>query len=200
MVNGEVLATSEKFLTRSAFAVQQGWSPSYVTKLGYQGRLVLCPNEKFIDVDATLAQLRSTADPRKQYVRNLHSAARIEKNVRAHLRPDAPPDEADESCSDPKYWSNRTRREGALAELAELELGKKRGDLVERLRVETASFAAGRMLRDTVLGLPTQLAPVLASMKDASQIETKLRDALEQVFSDAERMTADDLSRICTPG
>ena len=191
-MNGET-----RYLSKSKFAAERGWSPSYVTKLGQQGRLVLCPENKFVDVDATLAMLHRTDDPGKESVRQHHASARTEKHVGAHVRSDASSgDETPGTGADPKYWDNKTRREGALAELAELELTKKRGELVDRQRVEAMAFAAGRSLRDTVLGLPTQLAPVFASMSDAFEIEIKMRDALRQVFTDAAKMTADDLMRV----
>jgi hypothetical protein len=185
------------YLTKSQFAASQGWSPSYVTKLKDQGRLVLCPQGKRVDVAATLAKLQQTTDPGKEAVRQHHAAGRVEKHVGAQVRPDAPAEEPPASTgSDPKYWEAKARREDALAELAQLELSRKQGDLVERQRVEATAFAIGRMLRDAALGLPTKLAPELAAMTDAFQIELKLREALRQIFADAAKMTADDLERI----
>lgn len=187
---------SEKFLNRSAFAAQQGWSPSYVTKLGYQGRLVLCPdNPKLVDVEATLATLLSTGDPRKENVRQHHAADRVEKHVTAHIQPDAPSNDEPAATADPKYWDAKARREHTLGELAELELAKKRGEQVDRSRVEAMSFAAGRMTRDAVLGLTPRLAAEFAAMTDAFEIEIKLRDALKQVFANVATMTADDLNK-----
>lgn len=184
-------------LKRAEFARQQGWDRSYITKLGKQGRLILSPDQKMVDVEATLAVLRKTDDPGKEHVRQLHAAGRTEKHVGIHVKHDAPSD--DElpagNSADATYWESKARRESALAELSELELAKKRGGLVELPRVEAIAFAAGRTLRDSVLGLPTQLAPVFASMTDAFQIEVKMRDALRQVFADAAKMTADDLTR-----
>ncbi len=190
--------TTEDFLTRSAFADRQGWSPSYVTKLGYQGRLVFGPDPKLIDVAATLANLNLTHDPGKEYLRRHHVSVRIKKHVTAYLDPGAPPvGEENPKVADPKYWCVKTRREGALGDLAELELGRRRGDLVDRQSVEALAFASARSLRDTLLGLPVQLAPILATMTDSKAIETKLREVLQQVFSDAEKMAADDLARVC---
>jgi hypothetical protein len=194
-MNGEMDGAT-RYLSKSKFAAEQGWVPSYVTKLGQQGRLVLSEDKKFVDVHATLAMLRKTDDPGKESVRQHHQAARVDKHVGDHIKHDSPVDEPSSNGTDPKYWDNKARREGALAELAELELAKKRGGLVETSRVEAMAFAAGRTLRDTVLGLPTQLAPVFASMTDSFQIEVKLRDALRQVFADAAKMTADDLTRV----
>lgn len=93
------------------------------------------------------------------------------------------------------YWLAHTRREIAAANREEILEKKLRGDLVDRARVESAAFGIGRMLRDAVLGLPTQLAPEIVSMTDAFSIEIKLRDALRQVFADFIKLTADDLAK-----
>lgn len=182
------------YLSKSQFATQQGWSPSYVTKLKDQERLVLAPDGKRVDVAATLLRLQRTAAPEKEAVRQHHAAERTEKHVGVHTKPDAPNEDLSGSA-DPKYWESKARREGALAELAELELSKRRGELVDRVRVESTAFSIGRMLRDAVLGLPTRLAPEMASMTDAFEIETKLREALRKVFADTVKLTADDLDK-----
>ena len=190
---------SEKYLRKSAFAAQQGWNPSYVTKLKNQGRLVYCKDDpKLIDVDATLEELTRTGDPGKAALRQHHSAVRVEKHVTAFVKPHAPSDEEPGAgaAADPKYWDNKTRREGTLADLAALELARKSGELVEFKRVEEVAFAAGRLLRDTVLGLPTRLAPELAAMTDAFQIEIRMRDELRQIFAGLAKMETDDLSRL----
>lgn len=184
-----------QYLSKSQFATQQGWSPSYVTKLKDQERLVLAPDGKRVDVAATLLRLQRTAAPEKEAVSQRHAAGRTEKHVGTHTKSNAPSDDGGGQAADPKYWENKTRREGALAELAELELAKKRGDLVERARVEAAAFAIGRMLRDAVLGMPTRLAPELAGMADAFEIEIKLRDTLRKIFEDTTKLTAEDLTK-----
>lgn len=189
---------SEKYLSRSAFAARQTWSPSYVTKLGHQGRLVLCPeNPKLIDVGATLAALLCTGDPGGGSLRKYHASMRVEKHVSAHVKIDSATDDIAAPVDvDPKYWDSKTRREAALANLTELELAVKSGHLVNRQRVEDVAFRSGRMLRDAGLGIPTQLAPVFASMTDAVEIEAKFSKALHQIFADFEKMASDDLSRV----
>lgn len=193
-VNSEMSGETQ-YLSKSQFATQQGWSPSYVTKLKDQDRLVLAPDGKMVDVAATLLRLKRTSAPEKEAVRQHHAAGRTERHVGVHTKPDAPDDDGSGGSADPKYWNNKARREGALAELAELELSKKRGELVDRARVESVSFSVGRMVRDSVFGLLPQLAPELASMTDAFAIEIKLRDALRQVFADTTKLTAADLDR-----
>lgn len=193
--------SGEAFVNRTAFAALQGWSPSYVTKLGKQGRLVLDAAGKLVNVAETIAMLQRTIDPGKEAVRQHHVDQRVQRHVKAPLALDAPDDAeipaaAKSSGADPKYWGNKARREGAMAELAELELAKARGELVERRLVESAAFGAARTLRDSLLGLPVQLAPQFAACSDAFEIETRLRDALRKLLTDASKMTAEDLQRI----
>ena len=180
-----------QYLSKKDFAISQGWSPSYVTKLKDQGRLVLCPEGKKVDVKATLAKLTNTSDPGKESVRLHHASERGAKMVRS----DAPDERDGSGSADPKYWDNKTRREGALAALAELELANKAGALVERTRVEAVAYAAGRMLRDAMLNIPTQIAPILAAMTDPWEVERTLREAMRQVMSDMDKVSADDLDK-----
>lgn len=189
---------NKQYLSRSAFAELQGWNRSYITKLGHQGRLVVCPeNSKLVDVGATLAALLCAGSPGSDKLRKYHASMRGEKHVSAHVKIDSAMDDGAVPVGvDPTYWKSKTRREGALANLAELELAVKMGHLVNRQRVEDVAFRNGRMLRDAVLGIPTQLAPVFASMTDALEIEAKFSKALHQIFADAEKMVADDLSMV----
>ena len=187
----------EKFLSRSAFAAAQGWSPSYVTKLSHQGRLVLCPeDEGLINVEATLAGLLASGNPGKAYVRRYHADVRTKKHVTDQIQPDVAADEKPPANADPKYWDAKARRENTLGKLAEIELAKQEGRLVDRIEVEQMAYASARMLRDVVLGLPTRLAPELATLTDAFQIEVRMRDELRQIFTDMAKMTADDLFRL----
>ncbi len=188
---------SEKYLKKSAFAAQQGWNPSYITKLKHQGRLVYCKDDpKLIDVDATLANLQCTGDPGKAALRQHHADVRIEKNVTAHVKPDAPSNDQPPANADPKYWDNKTRREGALANLAELELEKQSGNYVERKKVEAMAFYTGRLFRDRILGLVPRLAMSLAAMTDPNEIELELKKELRGAMEGMAKMTADDLSRL----
>lgn len=187
---------SEKYLSKSAFAALQGWSPSYVTKLGHMGRLVFSSNPRLIDVEATLENLGSMVDPGKAYLREYHARVRIAKHVTAHIQPDATTDDETSAGPDPKYWACKARRENALADLAAMELENRRSALVDRKSVEAMALTVEKTLREAVLCLPPQLAPIFATMPDAFEIEVKLRDALRQVFADAARMTANELAGV----
>jgi hypothetical protein len=181
------------FLTRAKFAELQGWNRSYITKLGNQGRLVLTPDGKQVDVRATLAKLSASSDPVKGYVADRHAADRMERDVGQHTRHDAPADDAPEGGGESGYWVSKARRESALADMAELELEARLKKLVDRAQVEAAVEALHRMLRDQLLGLPTQVAPELAAMDDPFQIELKLRGALRTLLDDLSKLTAQGL-------
>ena len=152
-----------------------------------------------VNVEETLALLTRTKDLAKEHVRTLHQQGRTAKHVGALTDPTSPPADPEGGSSDPKYWAAKSRRENTLADLATLELEKKQGNLVERERVEAAAFATGRMLRDAILGLPTQLAPEIAHMTDPFQIELKLRDALRTLLDEMAKMTVDDLNKAMEP-
>lgn len=144
--------TDSNFLSKSAFAARIGRSPSYITWLKDNGRLVLSPDGKLVDVLATEAKIQETADPAKAAVAARHEENRIERDVRAHIQPSAdtpavqPADHA--PSGGPNFQRSKAHREFYLAGLAETEFYKVRGSLVDRAAVEDAAFAAGRMLRE----------------------------------------------------
>lgn len=189
---------SEKFLSKSAFAARQCWSPSYVTKLKDQGRLVMHPdNPRLVDVAATLANLESTGDPHKSYLRQYHMKERIEKHVTSLIQPGVPTIEDDLSTSaGPRYWESKARRESSLASLAQDELERRRTELVDRQGVEGAASAIYSVLAGAFLDLCPLLASEIANMTDAFQIEIRLRDAFRQVLADTSKTGVEDLLKV----
>lgn len=188
--------TGEIYLSKSEFAASQGWRPSYVTKLKDQGRLVMSPDGKKVDVPATLAKLQETTDPSKLGVQKRHADERTHRDVGQHTRSSAPGDDETSSGGHGRFQEARARREHYLAQQAELEYRKMCGELVERAPVAAAAEKAGRMLRDSMLGLPTKVAPQLAVLTDAWEVEQALRNAIRTALEDIARLTAEDLSRI----
>jgi hypothetical protein len=184
-----------RYVRRSEFAALQGWSKPYVTELGHKGRLVLSPDGKLVDVDATRALLQSSADPARESTRLRHTLDRIRRDTGLALElPLREPRGLDVApAADPKYAFQKSRREGALAELAELELMDKRAALVDRVQVERIAQSAMNALRASFMELPAALAPQFAADTDAFAIETKLRESLRGVFIAAAKWTPCDL-------
>ncbi|AZC70566.1 hypothetical protein C4K32_3908 [Pseudomonas chlororaphis subsp. piscium] len=65
------------YLSKSAFAAHIGRSPSYITWLKENGRLVLSQNGKQVDALVTEALIRDTADPSKAAVAARHQKERL---------------------------------------------------------------------------------------------------------------------------
>lgn len=190
-------------VTRSEFAALMGWSRSYVSKLGKQGRLVLDDTGKKVLVAETQALLERSADPSKAGVAERHQQDRIEKGVAVHVAPDAPletgPPQPPAGNGKYDYQASRAHREHYLGQLAESEARKAAGELVERAAVESAAYTSGRMLRDLLLGLPTQIAPALAAIADPWELERELNTHLRRVLEDASRLNAADLEHALKP-
>ncbi|MBC3479942.1 terminase small subunit [Pseudomonas sp. SWRI77] len=189
------------YLTKSEFAARHGWSKSYVSKLAKQDRLVLAADGR-VDVEATEALLAESADPSKAAVAARHEESRIERDVRSQLQPGGATTSVQPSDPVPgtghNFQRSKAHREFYLAQLAEAEFHKVQGNLVERLAVEDAAFAAGRMLRDQFFGIAPQLAAELAGMSDPWEIEKHLAGVFRRIFTEAGKMNSADLERAIT--
>ncbi|AZE04182.1 terminase small subunit [Pseudomonas chlororaphis] len=193
------------FLSKSAFAARLGRAPSYITWLKNNNRLVLTDDGKLVDVLASEALIRDTADPSKTAVADRHQQERIQRDVYGQLSTSAeptstaaPPPAITPAGQLPDFQKARALREHNLAQLAEIELHKARGSLVVMKAVETGAYNAGRLLRDQLLGMPPQLAPELAAMTDPWEIEKHLTAALRRSLEDAERLSSADLEHDLT--
>lgn len=192
--------TEPTYLSKSAFAARIGRSPSYITWLKDNNRLVLSPDGKKVDVQATEALILETADPSKAGVAARHQQERIQRDVHSQLSAlaeptstAAPPQPLTGSGKPADFQKARAHREHYLAQLAEIEFHKAQGSLVDIAAVRSGAHSVGRMLRDTLLGMPPQLAPELASMTDPWEIERHLSAALRLRLDEATRMSREKL-------
>lgn len=84
------------------------------------------------------------------------------------------------------YFATKERRERAEAELAELELRERRGELVKKADVERELFAVQRALRDRITGIPDRIAPIVAAETDVGRcheiMAAEIRAALGDVI------------------
>jgi len=197
--------TEPMYLSKSAFAARIGRAPSYITWLKNNNRLVLTADGKQVDVAASEALIRDTADPSKAAVADRHHQDRLQRDVYSQLSSQveptavvAPPPMITPVGQLPDFQKARALREHNLAQLAEIELHKAKGSLVAMSAVQTGAYNAGRMLRDQLLGMPPQLAPELASMTDPWEIEKHLTAAIRRSLEDAERMSSADLEHVLT--
>lgn len=83
------------------------------------------------------------------------------------------------------YFAHKARRELVEAQLAELELAEKRGELVRRADVERETFATMRALRDRMLGVADRIAAQVAAEGDVAKVHEiivrEIRESLRRV-------------------
>ncbi|MFJ2536635.1 terminase small subunit [Pseudomonas sp. NPDC087614] len=197
--------TEPTYLSKSAFAARLGRSPSYITWLKDNNRLVLSPNGKQVDVHATEALIRDTADPSKVAVAERHQQDRIQRDVYSQLSTQteptstaAPPQVLTVDGKLPDFQKARALREHNMAKLAEIELGKAQGSLVAKEAVEIGAYNAGRLLRDQLFGPLPQLSHDLAAMTDPWLIEKHLTATFRRTLEEAERLSSADLEHAMT--
>ncbi len=199
-------------LTQAAFARHLNVRPSYVKKLKDTGRLVMV-SDTLIDVEASEARIRETADPGKVAVAERHAAKRagqaaaatetkaatmetkdgprVDGQKPAKTAADTGEPEAPEVPGTPDYQKARARKESANADLAEMEARTRAGQLMETAAVMAAVADAGATIRTHLATLPAILAPQLATMADENQIRLLLEDHIEQALGElVERLDA----------
>lgn len=102
------------------------------------------------------------------------------------------PENADVAVT--SYHVARTLREAAEARMAQLKLHTMQGDLCDAKLVDRTAAKLGRMLRDSLLGLPPKIAPTIATMTDPLAIQNHLNDALRHLLDDIVAMVARDIA------
>jgi len=76
------------------------------------------------------------------------------------------------------YAASRAARESYLARLAKLDFEQRSGRLVDADEVRAHIFGLGRRMRDTLLGIPDRLAPVLVGQTDQALIHQIITEEL----------------------
>ncbi|MGU3348006.1 terminase small subunit [Pseudomonas monsensis] len=191
--------TAVTYLSKSACAAHIGRSPSYITWLKENGRMVLSPNGKQVDVLVTEALIRETADPSKAAVAARHPQDRLQRDVYRHVAAKyestnmvAPPPANPAQGQTPDFQKARVHREHYLARMAEMEFRKAQGELVEISFVQKAAFETARSLNHSLMSLSPQLAPQLAALSDTWEVERQLTAALRQRLNEAAQVSCDD--------
>lgn len=193
--------TDRTLLKQAAFAAAQGWNRSTVTRLKQAGRLVM--EGPLVDPVASLVRIRDTGGMRFD-VAERHAAQRdgnegqkigagatagqgegTDKGAGPIAAP-APDGAVGERRSDAQ-----ARKESALADMAEMEVKQKRGELIPREDVDAAlrTFAASVRARLDVM--PDQLAPLVSPVTDLDEIHALLAEHCRSVLA----AVADDMDR-----
>ena len=156
---------------QSEFAKLLGMDKSHITRLKQQGRLVMVGEGKAarVDVEASKKRILETGGGRDDE-KARHAAARgQEAPARNEKRVDA-----------------QTRKENALADLAEMDRDKQRGLLIERALVEAALEDVVSFARQGIENLPHRVAAQLVG-KDFDQIMATLKQEVVALMGDMHR-------------
>lgn len=78
----------------------------------------------------------------------------------------------------------RVKLKKVQAEMAEMELRKKRDELLDAKEVSKAAFMAGRTLRDALENIPGRVSSILAAESDPYKCNQLLTEEIKQVLTD----------------
>lgn len=166
-------------------------SPSYVTQLKDDGRLVLSADGKRIRAKESLALIRTTADPGKAGVAAHHATQRAARGAGEAQAPATPETAADDATGPtPGYQHWRERGERAKALAAERENAVAEGKLLDAGDVAAVVSSAIVTLRSRLEHLPDILGPQLAGVTDEAQARAMLAEAIEHELEEASRQFA----------
>lgn len=85
------------------------------------------------------------------------------------------------------YNQARIQSERVKAQLKELELQKKTGELVSAAEVRETAFNKTRLVRDSLLNLPDRLAALLAAETDVAAVTSILKTEIVQALQELSR-------------
>lgn len=183
-------------LTRKQFAELNGWSPSYVTKLGEQGRLVLTADGKKVRVAETLALIGNTEGSRAD-VAQRHAEGRAAPGAFPGNTPGADAG-GDANLTQARRVKaiSEARRLAALADQEEMNRDKQAGNLLAREDVDFVLNDYGATLRGLLENLADRLAPVVYPLKTLEETHAAISeaaDALQQELAETMRRRVEEM-------
>lgn len=157
-------------ITQAAYARARGVTKQAVSAAVKAGRIRLIDGK----IDPEIADIqwqRNTSHEHRQ-----RALGGVDRGIGAGgivtTTPAEPPRNAPrdpEGQGDTTFLEAKTRSEQARAELFELELAQKRGELVVAEEVRRATFEKSRIARDALLALAPRLAPQVAAESDVAK-------------------------------
>lgn len=175
-----------------------GVSAVWVSKLRSAGRITPEVDGAWC-VETVRSQIAKTADLGQSIATETRAQARstdagavsVATETIGLVGADAPPlaDDLDfESYYTQDHGENfkiaRSFRERENAAEARINRMKAESLLVEKADVERSAYTEARVVRDRIMGLPTKIAPLMASVSDPFELERMLREALRQVLAE----------------
>jgi len=184
-------------ITKAEFARSKGLNRSTVTRWVAAGRLVVDEQGNVLVTESEL-RLAETADASRHGVVERHARERSKKIVGAATKPDSDRGPRDHA-SYGKRLKESARREAAMAELAEMEVARVKGLLIDRVGVERALVDNQIAARQALERIPNDLALLLGAENDPEKIRGMLKQAIEKAchqVADMHQAMADTLKAV----
>lgn len=159
-------------ITISEYARHRGCDEKAVRKALAEGRITRISSDRRC-IDPEVADI--------QWAKNTRARGDSGKSTKGAGTGAAGGDAPNDSGED-DYKVMRARRERADAMMAELELAKVSGKVLDRESALRAIFTKFRELRDSSTSLGRRLAPVLVPMTDAREIRIAIDRAQAEIF------------------
>ena len=152
-------------MTERQIAKESGYSPSVVHRKLTQGR--------------TAAEIIRSGIERQKRQTEATSASKgargSTQRKQGSKEPTGEVPDPNHPKSDEDYWNAQRRKEIALADLREMEVKQKRGELIESDEVSLRWATICTTIRDGMLSLPSKLSDRLAAMTNEREIHSLLR-------------------------
>jgi phage terminase Nu1 subunit (DNA packaging protein) len=178
---------SPQRVTKKEFAEIMGVSQAAVSRALKTGRITSTwvGGKERIDVEQCTRQWREYTRPYR----------------RSGEAPEPPTTSLDvEDGADMTLHDARTKRETHEARIAEMKERQLAGSLVDAEGVRAAALRGGRLIRDSVLGVPTRIAHDIAQLADPWAVQKAMEEALAQALTDAARLAGNDLEEALADG
>lgn len=167
------------FITQAEFARLMNVSKQAVSKAIKENRIsqVLDPKTGKLMLNAEMAA--------SQWKKN--SEVRVENSKIHNLGVVIPPDgEGIDGETDNSLIAAKTRSENLKAELLEIELKEKQGELISSEKVKKEAFKLARITRDGLLNIASQISNELAVENDPFVIAQKINSSITKSLRDLE--------------
>jgi hypothetical protein len=176
-------------ITQAEFASLENKARSYITALKNAGRLVMEGDK--VNVEASRARIKETADPNRDDVKTRWEADRQKPNPAVDDQNAA--NSADKIGN--SYQAARAVKEKFAAMTAKLEYERAIGKLVEKSEVAAAVEDVASVFRQTMENLPYRAASELIN-KDLDAIRATLKQEIHSALSEMDREFAKRLESL----
>lgn len=190
----EIFLDGIKYVSKAGFAKSMGVTPETIYRACKDERikksLRQIGKQEMIDLEAARIEYQKNTD-----------ALQSSRRKKTIINPDDPDIETIGEIH--KFNDERAKKEHFEARLSEIKLKEKLGELVSAEEVVSDAHEISQKIRNSILNIPKRVAPELAAINDAFEIEKYLdkefRNVLEELsreFEDLIEVGGDEVSKI----